>query len=247
MKIWRCLRRFSRPQSCHSVPRACRSGPISKQLCGVLCSFLPLCVQKKQVFIVQWNHSDNFLVSQSPAIACALRGSAWMSASRMAHLFRLTRPFLLPRACIKAGVFCLATLASPSHAAAASPPPLKTGFQGPSASVTEGPSSSSSLRHFNSFKEILGASGGGNDEVFHRLSERSIAAYFADRESVDAQLLPVLKKNRLVLFLEGTIDNPKSLASMNIVKILTQLQSVPLKAVDVTAHPAVLGFALTHG
>ncbi|CDI80986.1 Glutaredoxin-related protein, related [Eimeria acervulina] len=34
---------------------------------------------------------------------------------------------------------------------------------------------------------------------------------------------------------------------MNIVKILTQLQSVPLKAVDVTAHPAVLGFALTHG
>ena len=94
---------------------------------------------------------------------------------------------------------------------------------------------------------MLNASGGTGDAVYKRLAERSIAAYNAERESVDAQLLPVLKQNKLVLFLEGSVDNPKSLLSMNVVKMLTQLQSVPLVAIDVTAHPAILGFALTHG
>ncbi|CDJ46907.1 hypothetical protein, conserved [Eimeria brunetti] len=121
------------------------------------------------------------------------------------------------------------------------------GSPGPSPDVAEGPLRSSSLKRFNSFEDILNASGGVNDGTYQRLAERSTAAYNANRENVDAQLLPVLKKNKLVLFLEGTVDNPKSLLSMNVVKMLTQLQSVPLTAIDVTAHPAILGFALTHG
>ncbi|KAL8435440.1 hypothetical protein ACSSS7_002511 [Eimeria intestinalis] len=94
---------------------------------------------------------------------------------------------------------------------------------------------------------MLEGSGGTSDPVYKRLAERSVEAYSAEREAVDAQLLPVLKQNKLVLFLEGTVDNPKSRLSMNVVKMLTQLQSLPLVAIDVTAHPAILGFALTHG
>ncbi|CDI85285.1 Chromosome III, complete sequence, related [Eimeria praecox] len=157
------------------------------------------------------------------------------------------RPFVLPRACTKAAIFRLTTAARVQHRGQTPPPPLSGGPQGPSTDVAEGPVRSNNLKQFNSLEEMLTASGGADDEVYRRLSERSIAAYNADRESVDAQLLPVLKKNKLVLFLEGTVDNPKSLLSMNIVKILTQLQSVPLTAIDVTTHPAILGFALNHG
>ncbi|CDJ27870.1 uncharacterized protein EMH_0035660 [Eimeria mitis] len=165
----------------------------------------------------------------------------------MAHLFRLARPFLLPRACTKEVVFRLSTATKVSHGAETPPAPLRVGPQGPALNAAEGPLRSSSSPRFDSFEEILNASGSANDGVYQRLSERSIAAYTAERESVDAQLLPVLKKNKLVLFLEGTVDNPKSLLSMNVVKMLTQLQSIPLVAIDVTAHPAILGFALTHG
>ncbi|KAL8276045.1 hypothetical protein Esti_000039 [Eimeria stiedai] len=104
-----------------------------------------------------------------------------------------------------------------------------------------------SLPRFASLSAMLEASGGTTDAVYKRLADRSLKAYCAEREAVDAQLLPVLKQNKLVLFLEGTVDNPKSRLSMNVVKMLTQLQSLPLVVIDVTAHPALLGFALTHG
>lgn len=94
---------------------------------------------------------------------------------------------------------------------------------------------------------MLNASGGTSDAVYKCLAQRSIQAYNAERETVDAQLLPVLKQNKLVLFLEGTVDNPKSLLSMNVVKMLTHLQSLPLVTIDTMTHPAILGFALTHG
>lgn len=165
----------------------------------------------------------------------------------MAHLFRLTRAFFLPSACTREVIFRLSTAAGVSRAAESAPPLLRTGSQEPSTSVPGGRSCSSNLRHFNSFEEIVDANCGANDPVYQHLSERSIDAYTADKETVDAQLLPVLKENKLVLFLEGTVDSPKSLLSLNVVKMLTQLQAVPLVAIDVTAHPAILGFALTHG
>ncbi|KAL8455196.1 hypothetical protein Emag_001033 [Eimeria magna] len=125
--------------------------------------------------------------------------------------------------------------------------PQKLAASPPGGRTEESKLVSRSVPTFASFSAMLEASGGTADAVYNRLAERSLEAYCGEREAVDAQLLPVLKQNKLVLFLEGTVDNPKSRLSMNVVKMLTQLQSLPLVAIDVTAHPAILGFALTHG
>lgn len=164
----------------------------------------------------------------------------------MAFLLRLPRPFLLQRSCSKAAVSRLTTATSTSQTTSIAAPQLRAATAG-AGRPADGTSSVGDFPSFASFDTMLNASGGTGDAVYKRLAERSIAAYNAERESVDAQLLPVLKQNKLVLFLEGSVDNPKSLLSMNVVKMLTQLQSVPLVAIDVTAHPAILGFALTHG
>merc|ERR1712151_1094663 len=54
-----------------------------------------------------------------------------------------------------------------------------------------------------------------------------------------------LANNKMVLFMEGTPDAPKSEASMNTVKMLTQVQAVPFVSVDVLSHPALLGYTVT--
>merc|ERR1712093_438983 len=51
-----------------------------------------------------------------------------------------------------------------------------------------------------------------------------------------------MEKSKLVLFLEGTADAPKSAASLNVIKMLTAAQAVPVTVVDTTAHPAILGY-----
>lgn len=164
----------------------------------------------------------------------------------MAHLFRLTRQFLFQKPCWKETVRHLSNGIGSCQA----PPPsqVKPSTADPvaiRASDNVFPLQRSSS--FTSYEEILSACGGADDAAYKRLTERSIAAYNADRENVDSRLLPVIRQNKLVLFVEGTVDNPKSLLSMNVIKMLTQLQSLPLVAIDVTAHPAILGFALTHG
>merc|ERR1712099_77142 len=45
--------------------------------------------------------------------------------------------------------------------------------------------------------------------------------------------------------MEGTPDAPKSEPSLNLVKMLTQAQVVPFLAIDVFAHPAVLGYTVS--
>merc|ERR1719440_505931 len=45
--------------------------------------------------------------------------------------------------------------------------------------------------------------------------------------------------------MEGTPDAPKSELSINVVKMLTQAQVVPLVSVDVLAHPAILGYTVS--
>ncbi|CDJ41361.1 hypothetical protein, conserved [Eimeria tenella] len=161
----------------------------------------------------------------------------------MAHIFRAVRPFINPKGYNKKLVFCLATGTNSPQSNVTSVPHSRTVVSGDTA---ESSSSSSILPQSATFEALLKACGGPEDPVYKRLVERSTKAYNEERESVDAHLLPLLKQNRLVLFMEGTVDRPKSLASMNVVKMLTQLQSVPLMAVDVTTHPAILGFALTH-
>merc|ERR1739848_547041 len=45
--------------------------------------------------------------------------------------------------------------------------------------------------------------------------------------------------------MEGSPEGPKSEASHNTVKMLTQVQAGPLMSVDVLSHPAVLGYTVS--
>ncbi|KAL8427665.1 hypothetical protein Efla_007084 [Eimeria flavescens] len=165
----------------------------------------------------------------------------------MSTLSRLARGLVVCPSSSKEALARLTTAAGVSRgsqAVAGQKPPASLSARGPMDATGSG---SAGLPSFTSFSAMLHASGGTGDAVYKRLAELSREAYNAEKEAVDAQLRPVLTQNKLVLFMEGTVDNPKSTLSMNVVKMLTQLQSLPLIAVDVTTHPAILGFALTHG
>ncbi|KAL8454299.1 hypothetical protein Emed_000408 [Eimeria media] len=169
----------------------------------------------------------------------------------MSSFARLARPLQIWRGPVFQGsaVARLTTATTTSAVSRGQPttPPQQPAASSPKGQAKESELALNNVPTFASFSAMLDASGGTADAVYKRLAERSLEAYRAEREAVDAQLLPVLKQNKLVLFLEGTVDNPKSRLSMNVVKMLTQLQSLPLVAIDVTTHPAILGFALTHG
>ncbi|CAJ1330974.1 unnamed protein product [Effrenium voratum] len=64
------------------------------------------------------------------------------------------------------------------------------------------------------------------------------------RDKVSADLDAEIANSKVVLFMEGTPDAPKSEPSLNVVKMLTEAQVVPLTAVDVLAHPAILGYTV---
>merc|ERR1711870_107758 len=82
-------------------------------------------------------------------------------------------------------------------------------------------------------------------KLYEDLVDKSLKEYQANQSAVNADLDAELAKNKMVLFMEGTPDAPKSEASMNVVKMMTQVQAVPFLAVDVLAHPAVLGYTVT--
>mmetsp|Transcript_26608 Transcript_26608/g.48760 ORF Transcript_26608/g.48760 Transcript_26608/m.48760 type:complete len:174 (-) Transcript_26608:77-598(-) len=75
--------------------------------------------------------------------------------------------------------------------------------------------------------------------------EKSVAMFKASEKDVTANLDAELAKNKAVLFMEGTPDAPKSELSLNMVKMLTQVQMVPFLAIDVLAHPAILGYTVS--
>mmetsp|Transcript_100076 Transcript_100076/g.282476 ORF Transcript_100076/g.282476 Transcript_100076/m.282476 type:complete len:191 (+) Transcript_100076:74-646(+) len=82
-------------------------------------------------------------------------------------------------------------------------------------------------------------------KLYADLVDKSVKEFHANKQAVAADLDAELAANRLVLFMEGTPDAPKSEPSMNAVKMLTQAQAVPILAVDVLAHPTILGYAVT--
>merc|ERR1719231_438881 len=71
---------------------------------------------------------------------------------------------------------------------------------------------------------------------------KAVATYRAAQATVDQALVPTLEKNKYVLFMEGTADAPASQQSLNVIKMLTESQCVPLTVVDTLEHPAILGF-----
>merc|ERR1719215_907308 len=82
-------------------------------------------------------------------------------------------------------------------------------------------------------------------KLYDNLVAKSVKEYQANQKMVADDLDAELSSNKMVLFMEGTPDAPKSEASMNVVKMMTQVQAVPFVAVDVLAHPAVLGYTVT--
>lgn len=50
--------------------------------------------------------------------------------------------------------------------------------------------------------------------------------------------------NKIVVFMEGAVDAPKSQLSNNLVKLLTGVQAFPLVSVDVLEHPAIMGYTV---
>eukprot|EP00440_Ansanella_granifera_P039492 gb/GFBE01042841.1/.p1 GENE.gb/GFBE01042841.1/~~gb/GFBE01042841.1/.p1 ORF type:complete len:181 (+),score=46.11 gb/GFBE01042841.1/:1-543(+) len=82
-------------------------------------------------------------------------------------------------------------------------------------------------------------------KLYEDLVDKSIKEYQSNQASVSADLDAEIANNKVVLFMEGTPDAPKSEPSLNAVKMLTEAQVVPLLAVDVLAHPAILGYTVS--
>merc|ERR1712151_782040 len=81
--------------------------------------------------------------------------------------------------------------------------------------------------------------------LYKDLVSKSMGAYQANAKEVNANLDAEVAANKMVVFMEGTPDAPKSEPSHNLVKMLTQAQMVPFLAVDVLAHPALLGYTVS--
>jgi len=81
--------------------------------------------------------------------------------------------------------------------------------------------------------------------LYEDLVGKSVAAYKSNEKEVAADLDAELAKNKMVLFMEGTPDAPKSELSLNVVKMLTQVQATPFVSIDVLSHPAVLGYTVS--
>ena len=73
---------------------------------------------------------------------------------------------------------------------------------------------------------------------------KALESYKANKLETDKELDKLFTSNRIVLFSEGSVDAPKSELSLNMVRMLTQVQGIPLAHVDVLAHPAILGYSI---
>ena len=82
-------------------------------------------------------------------------------------------------------------------------------------------------------------------KLYDDVVAKSVKEFEANKDKIAGDLDAELAANKMVLFMEGTPDAPKSELSMNVVKMLTQAQVVPLLSVDVLAHPAILGYTVS--
>merc|ERR1719242_1141606 len=82
-------------------------------------------------------------------------------------------------------------------------------------------------------------------KLYQDVVDKSVKEFQANQKVVSDDLDAELAGNKVVLFMEGTPDAPKSEPSLNVVKMLTQAQVVPFLSVDVLSHPAVLGYTVS--
>merc|ERR1712085_20224 len=82
-------------------------------------------------------------------------------------------------------------------------------------------------------------------KLYEDLVGKAVKEFQANQKTVSADLDAELSGNKMVLFMEGTPDAPKSEASLNTIRMLTQVQAANFLAVDVLAHPAILGYTVS--
>mmetsp|Transcript_102810 Transcript_102810/g.271682 ORF Transcript_102810/g.271682 Transcript_102810/m.271682 type:complete len:161 (-) Transcript_102810:211-693(-) len=82
-------------------------------------------------------------------------------------------------------------------------------------------------------------------KLYEDLVSESVKEYQANQSAVNGDLDAELAANKVVLFMEGTPDGPKSEPAMNVMKMLTQAQVAPFLSIDVLTHPAVLGYTVS--
>ena len=73
---------------------------------------------------------------------------------------------------------------------------------------------------------------------------KSLESYKANKLETDKALDKLFTTNRIVLFSEGSVDAPRSELSLNVVRMLTEVQGVSLAQVNVLEHPAILGYSV---
>lgn len=88
---------------------------------------------------------------------------------------------------------------------------------------------------------------GATAQVYEEYVAKAVKAYEADAPTINAFFDNELANNKVVLFMDGTVDAPKSALSLNVVKMLTdaQAQHAGMVAIDVMKHPAILGYTVS--
>ncbi len=74
--------------------------------------------------------------------------------------------------------------------------------------------------------------------------QKAVESYKQNKLEVDKELDKLFTSNRIVLVSEGTVDAPKSDLALNVVRMLSEVQAVPLVQVDALEHPAILGYSV---
>ncbi|XP_953729.1 uncharacterized protein TA17000 [Theileria annulata] len=79
-------------------------------------------------------------------------------------------------------------------------------------------------------------------KLFKDYVEFSVNSYKSSKDAVDSEMTNLLANHKLLLFMEGSVDAPKSLCAGNIVKMFTLLQVLNFHTLDVLSNPPVFGF-----
>ncbi|GFE55229.1 hypothetical protein BaOVIS_026330 [Babesia ovis] len=84
------------------------------------------------------------------------------------------------------------------------------------------------------------------ESAYHKDFVTRAKAAYGGKQEVDAAMSEMLSSHRLVLFMEGSLDHPKSLCAGNLSKIFTALQITGLHTVDLLGEPEIMGYLCTH-
>jgi glutaredoxin-related protein len=74
--------------------------------------------------------------------------------------------------------------------------------------------------------------------------QHCLDSYKSNKLEVDKELDKLFTSNRIVLVSDGTVDAPQSELSLNVVRMLTEIQAVPLVQINALEHPAIYGYSV---